>query len=157
MEIRAVIGAGLSASAFSNSVSMLIAVLGLSGHCNSCRATGAVICNSRGCRIVGQSHSCNSCIAGSATRVVIVGSAARGPATRQASLSSHQASTIVALAECMWLNCKRGCRGNGKSGSRGCCKSGCEGGCRGNCKSGCKGGSRGSCKEQVILRLIGSR
>ena len=83
-------------------------VLGLSGYCNSCRATGAIICNSRGRRIVGQSHSCNSCIAGSATRAVIVGSAARGLATWRASLSSHQALTIVVLAECMWLNCKRG-------------------------------------------------
>ena len=108
MEIRAVIGAGLSASAFSNSVSVLITVLGLSGHCNSCRANGAVICNSRGCHIVGQSYSCNSCVAGSAIRAVIVRPAARGPVTQRASLSSRQALTIVALAECMWLNCKRG-------------------------------------------------
>ena len=34
-----------SASAFGNSVSMPIAALGLSGHCNGYRATVAVICN----------------------------------------------------------------------------------------------------------------
>jgi hypothetical protein len=27
-----------------------------------------------------------------------------------------------------WANCKRGSKGSGKSGSRGCCKDGCEGG-----------------------------
>ena len=37
---------GLSVSAFGNSVSMPIAALGLSGHCNGYRATVAVICNS---------------------------------------------------------------------------------------------------------------
>ena len=37
---------GHSASAFGNSVSMPIAALGLSGHCNGYRATVAVICNS---------------------------------------------------------------------------------------------------------------
>jgi hypothetical protein len=36
---------GHSASVFGNSVSMPIAVLGLSGHCNGYRATVAVICN----------------------------------------------------------------------------------------------------------------
>ena len=36
---------GHSASAFSNSVSMPIAALGLSGHCNGYRATVAMICN----------------------------------------------------------------------------------------------------------------
>ena len=36
---------GHSASAFGNLVSMPIAVLGLSGHCNGYRATVAVICN----------------------------------------------------------------------------------------------------------------
>jgi hypothetical protein len=36
---------GHSASAFGNSVSMPIAALGLSGHCNGYRATVAVICN----------------------------------------------------------------------------------------------------------------
>jgi hypothetical protein len=36
---------GHSASAFGNSVSMLIAALGLSGYCNGYRATVAVICN----------------------------------------------------------------------------------------------------------------
>jgi hypothetical protein len=99
VEIKVVIGAGLSASAFGNSVSMLIAVLGLSGHCNGYQATGPVICNSRGRRIVdqsrsykgrhivGQSYSCNSRITGPETRATIVGSATRDLATWRASLS----------------------------------------------------------------------
>jgi hypothetical protein len=39
---------GYSASVFGNSVSMLIATLGLSGHSNEYRATVAVIRNNRG-------------------------------------------------------------------------------------------------------------
>ena len=39
---------GHSVSAFGNSVSMPIAALGLSGHCNGYQATVAVICNRKG-------------------------------------------------------------------------------------------------------------